>query len=72
MIYRKLQKLLETEFHIAEEDFDTNSLVEDLDLDLVDLALALEDLFGLEEQTDISNLETVEDLIDFLQAALDM
>lgn len=72
MIHKKLVALLVEQFSvplpaILEDAF----LVEDLGLDLVELAMALEDTFELEEIEDLSNLQTVEELIDFLQRELD-
>lgn len=73
MIYRKLCKLLESQFSIIEGNITEEAfLSEDLGLDLVELAMALEDVFEIEEVTDLSSMETVADLIDFLQRELDL
>lgn len=73
MIHKKLMALLQEQFSIVPDTITEDSfLVEDLGLDLVELAMALEDCFSLEELDDLSNLATVEDLIDFLQRELDM
>lgn len=73
MIYRKLRSLLTTQFSIPAENLTEESyLLEDLGLDMIELAMALEEVFGLEEIDDLSNMETIEDLVDFLQRELDM
>lgn len=73
MIFRKLKVLFHQQFNIPEENLHEDALLkEDLGLDKVELALALEEAFGLEPLEDLSNLETLEDLMDFLQGCLDM
>lgn len=73
MIFRKLRGLFTEQFSIPEENVTEDAcLVDDLGLDLVELAMALEGIFDLDEIDDLSNIETVEDLIDFLQRELDM
>lgn len=73
MIFKKLQQLFTREFNIIPEYLTEDSLLEgDLGIDMVDLALALEDFFELEPLDDLSHLETVDNLIDFLQGHLDL
>lgn len=73
MIYKKLVALLEEQFSVLPSAvLEDALLVEDLGLDLVELAMALEETFEVEEVEDLSNIETVEELIDFLQRELDM
>ncbi len=73
MIYRKVKALLASQFNILPENLTEEAyLVEDLGLDLVDLAIALEETFELEPLEDLSNMETLEDLVDFLQGCLDL
>lgn len=73
MIFRKLRGLFAEQFSIPEENITEDAgLVDDLGLDLVELAMALEGVFDLDKIDDLSNIETVEDLIDFLQRELDM
>lgn len=72
MIHKKLVALLVEQFSVPRPALLEDAfLVEDLGLDLVELAMALEETFGLEEVDDLSNLQTVEELIDFLQRELD-
>lgn len=73
MIYRKVKQLLATEFNILPENLtEEATLVDDLGLDLVDLAIALEESFELEPIEDMSQLESIDDLVDYLQRVLDM
>lgn len=77
MIFEKLAALIADQFNV---DADTitkeTSFADDLDadsVDLVDLAMALEEEFGIEELTedDTASITTVGDLVRFLQAKLD-
>lgn len=73
MIFKRLRELLEEQFSIPTEDLTEETLlVGDLALDFVELAMALEETFMLETLEDLSNLETIGDLLDFLQMELDM
>lgn len=72
MIFKKLCALLESQFSVMSSNITEEALLmEDLGLDYVELTMALEEVFGLEDLEDLSNLETVGDLIDFLQMELD-
>lgn len=72
MIFKNLKNLLEVQFSVAEHLLKEESLlVEDLGLDYVELAMALEEHFALDDLDDLSNLETLGDLIDFLQMELE-
>ena len=77
MIFKQLKNLLAEQFGV---DVDTitmdTTFEEDLgadSLDLVDLSMALEELFGVEEMTEeeISGITCVGDLVHFLQGRLD-
>ena len=77
MIFEQLKDLLAEQFGV---DADTitmdTSFEEDLgadSLDLVDMSMALEEVFGVEELTEeeISDITTVGDLVHFLQNKVD-
>lgn len=77
MIFDKLVALIADQFNV---DADTitmdTSFSDDLDadsVDLVDLAMALEEEFGIEElsEEETSSISTVGDLVHFLQNKLD-
>ena len=77
MILEKLRSMLAEQFSV---DADTitmeTSFEQDLgadSLDIVDLSMALEETFGVEELTEeeISHIVTVGDLVGFLQSRLD-
>ena len=77
MIFEQLKTMLAEQFGV---DADTitkeTSFEEDLgadSLDLVDLSMALEEVFGVEELTeeDIAGITTVGDLVRFLQSRVD-
>ena len=77
MIFEKLKTMLADQFGVDagtitmdttfEEDLGADSL------DLVDLSMALEELFGVEEMTEeeIAGITCVGDLVHFLQSRLD-
>ena len=77
MIFNKLKALIAEQLGV---DADTITLeatfVEDLgvdSLDLVELSMALEDEFGIEEMSeeDMANIKTVGDLVEYLGKHLD-
>ena len=77
MIFEQLCTMLASQFGV---DADTitmeTTFEEDLgadSLDLVDLSMALEEIFGVEELTEeeIAGITTVGDLVRFLQGRLD-
>ena len=77
MIFEQLKDLLAEQFGV---DADTitmdTSFEEDLgadSLDLVDMSMALEEVFGVEELTEeeIAEITTVGDLVHFLQSKVD-
>ena len=77
MIFEQLKDLLAEQFGV---DADTitmdTSFEEDLgadSLDLVDMSMALEEVFGVEELTEeeIADITTVGDLVHFLQSKVD-
>ena len=77
MIFEQLKTMLADQFGVDagtitmdttfEEDLGADSL------DLVDLSMALEELFGVEEMTEdeIAGITCVGDLVHFLQSRLD-
>ena len=61
---------------VANENFDWNAFENDLgadSLDLVELSMALEEEFGVEEMSeeDVAAVKTVGDLVRYLQSKLD-
>ena len=77
MIFNKLKALIAEQLGV---DADTITLeatfVDDLgvdSLDLVELSMALEDEFGIEEmaEEDMANIKTVGDLVEYLGKHLD-
>lgn len=72
MIYRKLVALLASQFNIIPENLNEESVLDDLGLDLVELAMALEETFELDHIEDLTSYETMEELVDFIQTCLDM
>ena len=77
MIFKQLCEMLAEQFGV---DADTitmeTSFEDDLradSLDLVDLSMALEEVFGVDELTeeDIAGITTVGDLVHFLQSKVD-
>lgn len=77
MIFEQLKALLAEQFGVdAESITKETSFEEDLgadSLDLVDMSMALEEVFGVEELTeeDIAGITTVGDLVRFLQSRVD-
>ena len=77
MIFEQLKALLAEQFGVSantitmdttfEEDLGADSL------DLVDMSMALEEVFGVEELTEdeIGSITTVGDLVHFLQSRVD-
>ena len=77
MIFKQLCDMLAEQFGVDVDEITMETTFEeDLradSLDLVDLSMALEEVFGVEELTeeDISGITTVGDLVHFLQGRLD-
>ena len=77
MIFERLKSMLAEQFSVEADTITLDtSFEEDLgadSLDIVDLSMALEEVFGVEELTeeDISGIVTVGDLVRFLQSRLD-
>jgi len=77
MIFEQLKTLLAEQFGIEAETITMDtSFEEDLgadSLDLVDMSMALEEVFGVEELTEeeIADITTVGDLVRFLQGRVD-
>ena len=77
MIFEQLKALLAEQFGVdAETITKETSFEEDLgadSLDLVDMSMALEEVFGVEELTEeeIAGITTVGDLVRFLQSRVD-
>lgn len=77
MIFEQLKALLAEQFGVdAQTITKETSFEEDLgadSLDLVDMSMALEEVFGVEELTEeeIAGITTVGDLVRFLQSRVD-
>lgn len=77
MIFNKLKALIAEQLGVDEENITLEAtFVEDLgvdSLDLVELSMALEDQFGIDEmaEEDMANIKTVGDLVEYLGKHLD-
>lgn len=77
MIFKQLCEMLAEQFGVDVDDISMDTSFEDDlradSLDLVDLSMALEEVFGVDELTeeDIAGIATVGDLVHFLQGRLD-
>ena len=78
MIFNKLKALIAEQLGVDAETITLEAaFVEDLgvdSLDLVELSMALEDEFGIEEMSeeDMANIKTVGDLVEYLGKHLDI
>ena len=77
MIFEKLSALIAEQFNVDEDSITMDtSFVDDLNadsVDLMDLSVALEEEFGIEEMADedVSSITTVGDVVRFLQSRID-
>ena len=77
MIFEKLVALIAEQFNVDEDSITMDtSFVDDLNadsVDLMDLSVALEEEFGIEEMADedVSSITTVGDVVRFLQSHID-
>lgn len=77
MIFEKLKALIAEQFNVDEESITMDtSFADDLNadsVDIVDLSMALEEEFGIEElgEDESSSIATVGDLVRFLQSKID-
>ena len=77
MIFEKLAALIAEQFNVDEDSITMDtSFVDDLNadsVDLMDLSVALEEEFGIEEMgdEDVSSIVTVGDVVRFLQSHID-
>ncbi len=74
MSMEKIKEILVENLDCKEEDIKPESLImKDLgadSLDMVELAMAFEEEFGVKIETDdISKIKTVQDIVDFIAAA---
>ena len=75
MIFEKLAALLAEQFSVDVDSITMDTTFEDLNadsLDIVELTMALEEEFGLEEMEDedLSDIATVADLVRYLKSKL--
>lgn len=77
MIFEQLKTMLAEQFGVEVESITMETSFEDDlgadSLDLVDMSMAMEEVFGVEEMTEeeISGITTVGDLVRFLQGRVD-
>lgn len=77
MIFEKLKALIAEQFNVDEDTISMDtSFADDLNadsVDIVDLSMALEEEFGIEElgEEEASSIATVGDLVRFLQSRID-
>ncbi|MEG0765401.1 MAG: acyl carrier protein [Pseudoflavonifractor sp.] len=77
MIFEKLTELLAEQFSVEPESINMDTGFEDDlgadSLDLVELSMALEEEFGVEEMTeeDVATIKTVGDLVRYLQSRVE-
>ena len=77
MIFEQLKTMLAEQFGVEVESITMETSFEDDlgadSLDLVDMSMAMEEVFGVEEMTEeeISGITTVGDLVRFLQNKID-
>ncbi len=77
MIFEKLADIVAEQFGVESDTITMDTTFEgDLgadSLDIVELSMALEEEFGLEEmnEEDLSGITTIGDLVKYLQSALD-
>lgn len=78
MIFEKLKRLIAEQMSVAEDSLSMETHFEDdlgVDsLDIVELTMAMEEAFNLEEITeeDLAKVVTVGDLVRYLQQQLDL
>ena len=75
MIFEKLAALLAEQFSVETDSITMETTFEDLgadSLDIVELSMALEEEFGVEEmaEEDLSKIATVADLVHYLNGKL--
>lgn len=77
MIFEKLTELLGEQFSVGPDTISMDTAFEDDlgadSLDIVELSMALEEEFGVEEMTEeeIAGIKTVGDLVRYLQAKIE-
>jgi len=76
MIFEKISKLLAEQFSVEQESITMETTFEDLgadSLDLVELSMAMEELFdvGELEDSEAANLHTVGDLVHLMQSRVE-
>ncbi|MGI5963881.1 MAG: acyl carrier protein [Lawsonibacter sp.] len=77
MIFEKLKALIAEQFNVDEDSITLDtSFADDLNadsVDIVDLSMALEEEFGIDElgEDEASSISTVGDLVRFLQNKID-
>ena len=76
MIFEKLKELLSEQFGVEEDTITMDTGFDDLgadSVDLVELSMALEEEFGVEEmaEEDVAGIKTVGDLVHYLQGKVE-
>ncbi|MEG1781778.1 MAG: acyl carrier protein [Oscillospiraceae bacterium] len=72
MVFEKLKKIISEQLEISEDKITIESnLIDDFDadsLDLVDIVMSIEDVFGVEvPEDDIENIKFVGDVVKFIE-----
>lgn len=75
MIFNKVAKMLAEQFGIESGDITEETTFDDLgadSVDIVELSMALEEEFGIEEmgEEDLANIHNVGDLVNYIHAKL--
>lgn len=76
MIFEKLSELLSEQFNVEPESITMETTFDDLSadsVDLVELSMALEEEFGIDEMSedDVAKIKNVGDLVAYLQDRVD-
>ena len=77
MIFEKLKELLSEQFGVEEDTITMDTGFDDLgadSVDLVELSMALEEEFGVEEmaEEDVAEIKTVTELVHYLQSKVEV
>ena len=76
MIYKKIKRIIATQFNVNEDEITKDTSFKDTlnadSLDLVELIMAFEDEFGLEvEDEEMENIKTVGDAVEYITNAIE-
>lgn len=76
LVLNKVKELVALQFNLDEEDLDEDtSFIDNLhadSIDLVHLAMTLEDEYGVElEDEDLENIKTIGDAVDYIEKVVE-